>query len=316
MKKIILIAILIILIISSIIIPTIYAGTVNNVMSIPEKQIKIGENLKVYINVENITEYKVSKIVLGTDIYLEPVLDTLDTGMTVDDTEFKNKTKEFTIINIPEGVKTICVLYTIPNYIANNTKVKITATVFDDKEEEKTKQDIEITIVNDKTSDNNTINNDKQNENTMNENTVKEEQQTSGADKSKTENTVKELAAQTTNSNGQTSNTNKTQISNIGNSMQTVTYKGNRNNYLSNITVDGYELTPIFNKTNNTYFMTVKNDVTSVGVKVEKEDNSAVVVISGNKNLIEGQNKILISVTADNGNVRYYRLYVSREGVN
>ena len=97
---------------------------------------------------------------------------------------------------------------------------------------------------------------------------------------------------------------------------QTATYKGSRNNYLNSITVTGYDLTPEFKKTNNTYFLTVGNEVTNVSVNTTKEDSSAVVTASGNTNLKVGLNKVLISVLAKNGDVRYYRIYVTRQSLD
>lgn len=83
---------------------------------------------------------------------------------------------------------------------------------------------------------------------------------------------------------------------------------------MTSLSVTGYNLTPLFNKTNNTYFITVGNAITSFSVNYTKEDSLAVVTISGNTNLQVGLNKVLISVLAKNGDVRYYRIYVTKEG--
>ena len=117
----------------------------------------------------------------------------------------------------------------------------------------------------------------------------------------------------TDSSNTRTQTSSGSSMSGMG-TTQTVTYKGSRNNYLTNITVTGYEITPEFKKTNNTYFLTVGNDITSITVSTTKDDSSSVVSISGNTNLKVGLNKVLISVLAKNGDVRYYRIYVTREG--
>lgn len=93
----------------------------------------------------------------------------------------------------------------------------------------------------------------------------------------------------------------------------TVTYNGDSNNYLTSLTIEGYDLTPTFAKTSNTYFITVKNDVETLNITAVAEDSDAKVKIYGNEDLQIGTNKILISVTAENGDVRTYRIYVQKE---
>lgn len=95
-------------------------------------------------------------------------------------------------------------------------------------------------------------------------------------------------------------------------SSQTATYKGSNNNYLSNIELEGINLNTSFNKENTTYFATVKN-VSSLNIIATAEDSTASVNYTGNDNIQIGENKILISVTAQNGNVRYYRIYITCE---
>lgn len=92
----------------------------------------------------------------------------------------------------------------------------------------------------------------------------------------------------------------------------TVTYKGSANNYLTALSVDGYDFTRDFNKTRDNYFMEVDGDVDSVTVTAEAEADAADVVITGNTALTTGQNKILIRVTAENDEVRIYRIYVNK----
>ena len=89
-------------------------------------------------------------------------------------------------------------------------------------------------------------------------------------------------------------------------------YKGSTNNYLSNITIKGYELNKSFMKERLTYFVTVPNNVKSLDIKTTKEDSKSNVSISGNGNFEVGLNKVLITVTAQDGRVKNYRLYVTR----
>ena len=89
-------------------------------------------------------------------------------------------------------------------------------------------------------------------------------------------------------------------------------YNGSSNNYLSNISIKGYNLNKSFIKERLTYFVTVPNDVKSLTITASKENSKASVNISGNNNLNVGVNKVLISVTAQDGRVKNYRIYVTR----
>lgn len=108
--------------------------------------------------------------------------------------------------------------------------------------------------------------------------------------------------------------TSKTTNSTVTGNAQTeaVVYEGSYDNYLTAITVEGYSITPEFPKTNHTYFLQVANEVTAITIAVEKSDDSASVQVYGNTDLQVGENKVLISVTAENGSVRTYRIYVTK----
>ncbi len=93
---------------------------------------------------------------------------------------------------------------------------------------------------------------------------------------------------------------------------QGTTYQGSSNNYLSSLSVTGYELNNTFDKTTNDYFISVPENVNSINVNVTKEDSSATVTTYGNTNLVSGQNKVIINVTAQDGSVRTYRVYVTK----
>ena len=91
-----------------------------------------------------------------------------------------------------------------------------------------------------------------------------------------------------------------------------VTYAGSWDNYLDELSVDGYELTNRFNKIRDTYCLSIPEEVTSLEVSAVPSDSSAVVKVTGNSDIPEGRSKIMISVTADDGSVRIYRIYVDR----
>ena len=92
----------------------------------------------------------------------------------------------------------------------------------------------------------------------------------------------------------------------------TVTYAGSWDNYLDELSVDGYEFTNKFNKIRDTYCLSIPEEVTSLEVSAVPSDSSAVVKVTGNSDIPKGRSKIMISVTADDGSVRIYRIYVDR----
>lgn len=88
---------------------------------------------------------------------------------------------------------------------------------------------------------------------------------------------------------------------------------GSSNNYLSSLSVNGFNFTQEFSKTNSTYFMTVGADTSSITINASAEDGSSTICVYGDDNLSSDINKILVNVTAENGNVRTYRIYVIKE---
>lgn len=99
----------------------------------------------------------------------------------------------------------------------------------------------------------------------------------------------------------------------ISNLIQGETYKGSQNNYLKSLSITGVEFKNEFKKTTADYFARLDDDdLEKVTVNAVAEDSSAIVTIYGNTNLKDGKNKILINVTADNGQVRTYRIYLTK----
>jgi hypothetical protein len=97
----------------------------------------------------------------------------------------------------------------------------------------------------------------------------------------------------------------------ISSQSETAVYNGSSNNYLSSLEIEGIDLTSEFTKEKQTYFATVE-DTETITVNAIAEDSESKVVVTG-ADLKDGENKILISVTAENGNVRYYRIYVTKK---
>ena len=85
------------------------------------------------------------------------------------------------------------------------------------------------------------------------------------------------------------------------------------NNYLSSLTVEGYELSPAFNTNTNNYTINVKSDISSINISAIPADNKARTVVDGNLDLVSGENNVTITVTAENGYKRVYTLTVVKE---
>ncbi len=85
---------------------------------------------------------------------------------------------------------------------------------------------------------------------------------------------------------------------------------------LKSLSVDGYELTPTFNKDTLEYSLEVENDVESVTIKASKSDSGASVSGTGEKELTEGVNKFSIVVTAEKGNKKTYVIEINRKELN
>ena len=91
-------------------------------------------------------------------------------------------------------------------------------------------------------------------------------------------------------------------------------YSTNAN--LSSLSVDGYELTPAFNKDTDSYTLEVENDIEKVIINATKADNSATISGTGEKSLTEGLNKFEIVVTAEKGNKKIYTIEITRKELN
>lgn len=91
-------------------------------------------------------------------------------------------------------------------------------------------------------------------------------------------------------------------------------YSTNAN--LSSLKIDGYELSPDFNKDTLKYYLEVENDVEKITIRAGKEDSSASLSGTGEKELTEGVNKFSIVVTAEKGNKKTYVIEVNRKELN
>ena len=115
------------------------------------------------------------------------------------------------------------------------------------------------------------------------------------------------------NTNVATNNTNKNTSSNTNKSTTNSNAKDS-NVYLSTLQVNKEGLTPNFNKYKTSYAITVGEDVGSLNVTATPEVSTSKVSVSGNTDLKNGDNKIYVTVTAENGSKRVYTITVTKTG--
>ena len=87
---------------------------------------------------------------------------------------------------------------------------------------------------------------------------------------------------------------------------------GNPNNKLSALTVEGYTITPTFNMDTAEYSLIVDGSAATVNINASVIDSNARVSGAGTVSLNTGLNTIVITVTAENGDVREYKLNITR----
>ena len=89
-----------------------------------------------------------------------------------------------------------------------------------------------------------------------------------------------------------------------------------KNNYLKSLSVDGYELSPSFDKETSEYTVELDSTVESIKVNASVEDSTASLIGGGEVSVVEGSNSIELVVTAQNGNTRTYKIIANVKEVN
>ena len=85
---------------------------------------------------------------------------------------------------------------------------------------------------------------------------------------------------------------------------------------LKALSVEGYSITPEFDKKTYEYSLEVENDVEKVNVIANKNNGNASVNGAGEIELSEGNNKVEIVVTAQKGNSLTYTININRKELN
>ena len=91
------------------------------------------------------------------------------------------------------------------------------------------------------------------------------------------------------------------------------TASGNRNNYLKNLVVEGFSLTPTFDGAKTEYSLIVENSVATVKISAEPVVSKATVEGTGELKLKVGENKFVILCKSESGDVKTYTLNIIRE---
>lgn len=86
------------------------------------------------------------------------------------------------------------------------------------------------------------------------------------------------------------------------------------NAHLSKLQINQEGLTPNFNKNKTSYAVTVGENVNDLKVTAVAENSKSKVAISGNTGLKNGDNKVYITVTAQDGTKKVYTITVTKTG--
>ena len=303
-------------------------SNISGFFEVNKTEIAKGETLEMTIDLSKI-DYKEFEFVLNSNVKIASIY--TDEKVTDKDDIILNKEDDEIVIDIDKeqlNLSKIVLYYQIPESIEIGTKIELKTQIkiensetenqekndvenqAEDSEEENwtivyTKQ-VEITII-----EKNTDNTDDKNKKDNNEENKNQEDNKQNESKNNSQN--ENIQEKTINNTSSVKNTGNNVESTKGSNAQTdtVTYNGSNNNYLTSLTIEDAQLTTDFNKEKSIYFATVEN-MEEITVTANVEDSSSKVAITGT-NLKNGENKVLISVTAENGDVRYYRIYVTKK---
>lgn len=92
----------------------------------------------------------------------------------------------------------------------------------------------------------------------------------------------------------------------------TTTIKKSSNNYLSAIIIDDEEIKE-FDKEETKYFINIDEDKNNISIKPVVYDDKAKYEITGPDKLDIGDNEYTITVTAEDGSIKYYKLLVTKK---
>lgn len=118
----------------------------------------------------------------------------------------------------------------------------------------------------------------------------------------------------TTPSNNTNTNSNSATKTATKSTSSSTTSTKSSNAYLSKLQINQEGLTPNFNKNKTSYAVTVGENINDLKVTAVAEDSKSKVAISGNTGLKNGDNKVYITVTAQDGTKKVYTITVTKTG--
>lgn len=118
----------------------------------------------------------------------------------------------------------------------------------------------------------------------------------------------------TTPSNNTNTNSNSATKAATKRTSSSTTSTKSSNAHLSKLQINQEGLTPNFNKNKTSYAVTVGENVNDLKITAVAEDSKSKVAISGNTGLKNGDNKIYITVTAQDGTKKVYTITVTKTG--
>ena len=87
----------------------------------------------------------------------------------------------------------------------------------------------------------------------------------------------------------------------------------NTNNYLKNLGVNGYTITPSFSSTNSLYNLKAEIGIKNVSVVAEAMSVLSTVSGTGSKTLSWGNNDLIVYVTSQSGSIRTYKIVLNKQ---
>lgn len=89
-----------------------------------------------------------------------------------------------------------------------------------------------------------------------------------------------------------------------------------KNNYLSSLKVKNQKLSPTFNKETTNYTLELDETIESIKITATAEDSKSSISGTGTKKVSEGENKLKVTVTAENGTKRTYVILATVKALN
>lgn len=316
-----------------------------NFLSANKTEIAAGETLEIKFDLSAI-EYTEFKIILNSNVNIDDIYTDEETEDLITDDEIIEEETNAIMLEINKdklNLDYITMYYNIPEDIELGAKIELVSDIIVEKEENSESEEsedtsdlveeivktetIEITIIENTTEEdsktdieadskeenNPNINenigsNVNQNENTL-ENSANEENNFSQMESTKGQSNTSSVGENQNFASVSISSGNISYTESKTSTTTTAVYNGSDNNYLSSLDIEGISLNTTFSKEITTYFAEIEN-YTTANITAIAEDENAKVCITGEDTLVNGQNKILITVTAENGDVRYYRIFI------